>query len=268
MIKGETLFERAAFTITVLFKMLIPPLVSLDRIEKYCRDRLIINPKAYLPRWFLADTYKYYQKNEEAKKEYIELRRLGYMTHAEQYSIGEVCYRLRDYRSAIEEFEPIAGCYSHDGLFNSYIGMSYFYTGAFERALPHLVQAAELPKRRGLLSWLKKGLEPETRQGYLYMNIAYCFFNLGQFEKAAEYYRKALLLERSGPRFQEVIDNAAIAHINVANKLLQENKIDEAVAQFHMALELEPENSIVQAISKTLNDIREQVPSALKTRLH
>ncbi len=96
---------------------------------------------------------------------------------------------------------------------------------------------------------------PGVDEGLLSESIGYCFFKLQLFENSAEWYLKSLSLAPDGPRSAEIRDDTARAYTHLGNTLQKEGKIEEAIAQFRLALEVKPEKSIVQAISRTLDEL-------------
>jgi len=235
----KKILERTIFVAQLIVKGLIPPLYSFERLETFCKQKISKNPTAHLPRLFLAHLYKDYRKYAEARKEFETLVQQGYKDKSILKALGEICYKLHAYAEAIRYCEPVTLRYSKDKFFNCNLGMSYVYTQAYEKALPYLIRAEELS-----LKW-----------GPLYEAGGFCFFQLGAFERSAEWYRKALSFDPSSP--SEVRNNAARAYVQLANALIKEGKRQEAIAQFHLALEVEPEDSIVHAILRTLNQLGE-----------
>lgn len=262
----ENAFRKFLFIFQVTFKALIPPLYSLDKLEKFCRKKIDRDPTAFLPRSYLANLYKNYVKYPEARKEFEILLQQGHKDDSIFKSLGEVCYRLKDYDAAIKNLEAVADRCIHDKHLNAYIGMSYAYTGLYEKAISHLTRAAELSLKRGRLSDLREGPLPGIDEGRLYESIGSCFFHLDQFERSTEWYRKALSLDLHSSRSQETRNNAANAYIQLANKLLQDGKREEAIVKFHLALDIKPEKSVVEAVSQTLTRLGEK-PS-VQSHLH
>jgi len=238
----QNIIERIIFVTQLIVKGLIPPLYSFERLETFCKQKISKNPTAHLPRLFLAHLYKDYRKYPEARKEFETLVQQGYKDKSILKALGEICYKLHDYAEAIRHFEPVTLRYSKDKFFNCYLGMSYVYTQEYEKGLPYLIRAEEL----------------SLKDGPLCEAIGFAFFELGNFEKSAESYRKALSIGPSSP--VEVRNNAARAHVHLANSLLREGRREEAIRQFRLALEVEPEDSIVQAITRTLTELGEKRP--------
>lgn len=223
MKKGESLFESAMFAATIVFKILIPPMYPLERLEKYCKSRLRKNPKAYSPRWFLAELYRYRQKNEEAKREYFELGKLGYTTDKDQLRLGQVLFRLEDFKGVIEVMAPVIDKYPTDKNANWYLGISYFRRNEFQEAILYLENA------------IKAGI----RRYEDYGNLGYSYDRLGQLDKAIEAYRKALALK---PDSGNVRRNMALAHLKNAQALVAKN-LEAAEREVQMALDVDPANA-------------------------
>ena len=252
----NSIFKKSWFGLQMVLKSLTPPIYSFEKLEALCRKKLQRGPTAYLPRLYLAHLYKDYVKYPEARKQFEVLLQQGRKDPSEIIRpLGEICYRLKDYAGAIEQLETIADRYSHDRYLNGYLGMSYARTGSYQKAVSHLIRAADGPVKKSHPSGLKEGPLPGVDYGLLSETIGYCFFKLQLFENSAEWYLKALSLEPDGPRSAEIRDDTARAHTHLGNTLQKEGKVEEAIAQFRLALEVKPEKSIIQAISRRLNDL-------------
>jgi tetratricopeptide (TPR) repeat protein len=257
--------QRFVFTVKLIINMIIPPLYSFERLEAFCKKQLKRHPTETLPRSFLASLYQDYVKYPEARQQYEILLAQGYEKDSVLKSLGEICYRLEDFNAAVKYLEIIESRHRNDKYFNYYIGVSLMCLDQTEKALPYLLRAKQLSsKKPRLMQLLEEHRFPKSN---LYAALGYCFLRAGQFANSAKFYQKALSLNPDGPNSLQMRNDAATAHIHLANGLLQEFKVAEAVEQFHLALELEPEESIVQAISRTLNELGEEVPVP-KSPLH
>jgi tetratricopeptide (TPR) repeat protein len=259
MKKGESIFERLAFGITIAMKMLLPPLLSFERLERYCKQRIKQNPSAYSPRWFLADLYKFYQKDKEALIEYQQLDNLGYLDEGQQFSYAEMSYRLNNFDEAIAHFLVIGSYYANDKTYNYYVGMSFVRKALYGEAISYLTRATTGSNKMGPFFTLKRKTAKRIDAMVLYEAIGFCFFNLGKLELSADAYRRALTVNPNSPRALEIRNNTAKAHIHLANQLLAENQNTEAIRQFHLALEIQPQPSISQEILKTLSDLGDKI---------
>lgn len=235
-----SIWRRVLFLVRTLVVVLTPPVYSFRRLEAHCRRQLERDPEDHFARWVLAELYKDNSRYDKAKAEFQVLVEQGYKTPSVIKALGEVCYNLQDYSGAAYHFEQVESHYSRQKLFNYHLGMSHLYGQTFEKALPYLIRAEEL----------------SLKKGPIYEAVGFCFFQLGNFEKSAEWYQKALSFSPSSP--VEVRNNAARAHIHLANELLQAGKRAEACVQFRAALALRPEDSVVQAVVRTLTELGEE----------
>lgn len=185
----KTFIEKRIFLINIFFRMLLPPIYSFERLERYCKERIEKNPKSYLPRWFLAGLYKDFKKNEAAKKEYQEIKKMGYMTPKDSLSLGEVLFRLEDYHGVIETISPIIHKYPKHKNANWHLGRSYMKIGECQKAAIYL--------ERVILSGSKRYED--------YWHLGDCYHYIGQFEKARAQYSKALSLKPDSQRLKENI---------------------------------------------------------------
>jgi tetratricopeptide (TPR) repeat protein len=81
------------------------------------------------------------------------------------------------------------------------------------------------------IEFYNKALKLDPADPKTYNGLGFAFFSLGNLDEAIKYYTKALELD---PGFPE-------ANFNLANTLLEQGKIDEAVAHYKKALELKPD---------------------------
>ena len=105
--RGESHVERIVFSVILLLKMWMPPLLSLKRMESTCRKLIAKHPKAYTPQEFLADLYRMYDKNEEARREYQRLWELWPLYDVDKLKFAEVLFKLKDFNRVIEICEPL-----------------------------------------------------------------------------------------------------------------------------------------------------------------
>lgn len=190
MRKKEGFFEGIVLPATLILKMLIPPFNSLRRLEKACKAWLRRNPEASFPMSFLADLYRFYEKNEEAKQEYMKLKHLGSMSDSDRLGLGEVLFRLEDYHGVIENASPILDKYPKRKNANWYLGRSYMKIGEYQKAAIYMENV--------ILAGSKRYED--------YWHLGDCYHYTGQFKKAREQYSKALSLN---PGSQELKENIA-----------------------------------------------------------
>jgi len=260
-----SLFRRLMFVIELLIKSLIPPFYSFAKIERLCKKKLKSHPEAYLPRLFLGSLYSDYQKYSEARNEYEALLKQDYRNETVLGALGEICYRLADFSAAVKYLEEIETRRMNDKYLNYYIGASLMSLDQTEKALPYLLRAKELSSKKTKLIEFPE--EYRFSKSNLCAALGYCLLRTGRFAESAKFYREAISLNPTGSNALQMKNDAATAHIHLANGLLEQSQTKQAVEQFHLALELEPEDSIVDAITRTLNQLGEEVP-VLKSHLH
>jgi protein O-GlcNAc transferase len=223
MEKRETYFERIVFITITILKMLIPPVYSLEKLEKYCRSRIKKNPKAYSPRSFLAQLYKDYKKNEEAKREYEEIKLLGHMTDEDWLNLGEVLFRLEDYQGVIETLAPIIDKYPRHKNANYCLGISYMKKEDFQNAVVYI----------------EKLLVAGNRRYEDYWHLGFCYSHIGKLEEANEAYYKAFVMK---PDSKELRHNIAANHVSIGRSFLDTDVV-RAEREFKRALEINPGDS-------------------------
>lgn len=236
MKKRETLFEGIILPTILTFKMLIPPFYSFRRLEKSCKAWIKRNPEASYPRSFLADLYRFYEKNEEAKQEYMELKHLGSMTDSDILGLGEVLFRLQDYQGVIETLSPIINKYPRHKNANWYLGRSYMERGDYQKAA----------------TYFEKVILYRSKRYKDYWYLGYCYDAVGKLEDAKEAYLKALSIK---PDSIEVKYNLVLV-IKKIGQVLYPN-LDEAEAKFRKALELNPNNTEAIKRLKNIKEVRE-----------
>lgn len=186
----KAFIKKRIFLINVLLKMLIPPFYSFDRLEKYCKKRIMKNPKFYLPRWFLAGLYKDYKKDREAKNEYLEIKQLGQMDDKDYLGLGEVLFRLEEYDGVVDTLVPVIDKFPKHKNANWCLGRSYMKKEEYQKAAIYLEKVI---------------LAGSTRYED-YWHLGYCYDRVGKLIKAKEHYSNALSLK---PDAQELKQNIA-----------------------------------------------------------
>lgn len=232
MYKNETILNRVSFLIVIALKMLTPPIYSLERLEKYCREQIEKHPKAYSPRSFLAQLYKDYKKDEESMKEYEELKLLGYMEDDDWLNLGEILFRLENYQSVIETLAHIIDKYSKNKNANWFLGISYEKKGDYQKAVVYLKRIIAAGSR--------------LYEGYWHLGI--CYSHLRNIEGAIDAYRKALAINSDSIELKK---NLASVYIRRGQSLLDKD-IKLAEQEFKKSLDIDPGNS--EAI-RILDDI-------------
>lgn len=267
MKKGETFFDRILFTVMMVFKMIVPPVYSLERLERYCKSRIKINPRAYSPRWFLAGAYKDYQRYEAAKQEYFAIRDLGYMSDSDILDLSAVLFALKDIHAVIENLEPIIDKYPHHRDAHWYLGVCYMEREKFEEASHHLEKVMRARKRWwvGYLKprfWVARGQETVekwtdvySKGGYKdYWRLGFCYERLGQLEKARDAYSRALLLK---PDSIEVRRNLASVYLRIGQSLLPINP-EGAEREVRRTFDLDPANRDAVELLEKIDRLKKQ----------
>lgn len=265
MKKGETLFARIHFVVAIVLKMLTPPMYSLERLEQYCRSRLARNSRAYLPRWFLAGLYKDYQRHEEARNEYLEIKRLGYMGHQDLLGYAEVLFRLKDVDGVIETLAPTTDKYPQDRDANWYLGVCYIEKEDFEKAAHYLEKAVQTRRRHRVDYWrpqfwvayllerVKRSIDVYRKGGYEdYWRLGCCYDRLGQLNKAIEAYSAALVLK---PDSGDVRRNMALAYIKSGQSFIPSD-LEAAEREVRKALDVDPDNAEAVTLLEKLDRLK------------
>jgi tetratricopeptide (TPR) repeat protein len=187
--KGESRLERLFFSIVIVLKMLIPPILSLKRMEVACRKWIAKNPTAYTPRAFLADVYRFHGKTQEARREYEELFVLGSISNRDKLRFAEVLFKLGDFRRVIEISEPIIAAYPRHINANWYLAMSFMETRNY-------AQAAK---------YFKNSISAGNRRYKDYWRLGFCLARAVRFMEACEAYKAGLALKPDCAELRENI---------------------------------------------------------------
>lgn len=222
MKKREGFLEGIILPVMLTLKMFIPPFCSLERLEKSCKTWIKKNPQAYFPRSSLADLYRFYQKNEEAKKEYQEIQCLGLTKDSDLLGLSEILYRLKDYQGVIETLAPIIDKYPKHKNANWYLGVSYMEKEDYQNAIVYLERLITIGRGRYMDYW----------------HLGYCYSHTDNIEKAEEAYKKALSMK---PDSKELKKNLTSIYIRKGQSLLNSN-LKESEMYFKKALALDPDN--------------------------
>lgn len=224
MKKGETYFQRLKFHAIIIFKMLHPPVASLSRIEKCCKHWKEKNPLAYSPRETLADFYRAYGKNLEAKKEYVELQEMNYLTTRDKLRLAEVLFRLKDYQGVIDTSVPDIDAFPANNQANFYLGKSYSMVGELENALRYLNHMDDKAKGKFCAYW----------------DLGYCYFKLNQLELAKTAYDKALTFLPDSAKLRH--DTSVVYEKVGLDSLLVRGDVERAEKELRQALAIDPDH--------------------------
>jgi len=227
MVKGESLVQRIVFATFAIYKLLLMPVASLERLEPFCRNWIKKNPLGYSAREVLADLYRYHGKNIEAKLEYLELVHLNYMTDRDWLHFAEVLFRLGEHKEVIRALSPIIAKYPKDVNANWYLGRSYMEEGNFSEAITHLHLVDAAGKARPKDLW----------------HLGCCYDQIGELDKALRAYSRALHLS---PDSAELRKNIASIHVR-KGRALSLTDLREAREEFQKALAIDPGNELASA---------------------
>jgi tetratricopeptide (TPR) repeat protein len=226
--------QKWLFRIRVAALMIFPPLYSFSRLEGFCKKHLSKQPSAYLPRRFLANLYRDYGKNQEAKAEFLELRRLGCMTDTDCLDFGQVLFRLEEHAGVVEAMAPVIDRYPGLPNPNWYIAISYEKQEQFGKAA----------------RYIRRAIEAGLKQYEAYWHLGYCYASLGSRDEAIDAYRTAL---RYKPDSNELRRAIASQYISIGRSHLGENAA-LAVEHLRKALEVNPGDPEATGILAALRD--------------
>jgi len=169
--------------------MVLPPIVSLKRLEATCISWLNKNPIAYTPRKSLADLYSFYQMHEKAKQEFVHLQELGYLTDKDKTNFAEVLVKLGNHQAVVDLLLPV--CQKHPEWYrtNKYLGRSFLLLGFPEKGFEHF----ERVKNSKKFKWDD------------YKDLGVCYYDLKRYEEALTNLEKALALSTQSQAVQEMI---------------------------------------------------------------
>ena len=131
-------------------------------------------------------------------------------------------WTLEDYEKAISDFTSAIDLDPDDAYYYFYRGDAYSNNGQYNKALGSYLKAEEFDKDKSL-----------AKTEGLYNNMAVNFSDLGQSDKALEYYTKEI----------EINPNYYLGYKNIARIYAYDLKdYEKAEADYTKAIELDPEN--------------------------
>ncbi len=247
----KAFLTKIIFVLGTVVRMIFPPSYSLARLERYYKSYIGRHPETSIARYALATLYNDFGRFTDARRELEVILKTSTPTDSTLQLMGEVCFRLGDYSATISYLESMSRPPQSNKFYSGYLGMSHAALGNYDKALPHLLLAVELPVKT-----VRTG-KVAVDEGNLHEAIGFCLLKLGRFDQAVKSYQKALRLGSVSP---ERRNNAALAHAQYANALLKAGRFDDAFDEFQSALDLKPESAIAESITKALEEIAQRVP--------
>ncbi len=220
-----------------------------ERAITALRNALQENPDLIMARFLLGSIYRDKGEYESAADQYKRVIELDPYTYTNHYNLGLMYHLLNRLQEAAVSYLQALKLNPQDAKSNMNLGMVYAALGNPELGLPYVRRAAELAPRSA-----------ETMSNY-----AVVLDTLGQYPAAEDAYRKAMELDSdrmetavnlagclvAQKRYSEAIsvyDNVLKGHDSSLLRqrfgfaLLQAGRLDDAAAQFKLALDQNAQN--------------------------
>lgn len=227
--------EAISFGLGAAIRMLLPPLLNLPRLERYCRKRMAANPRACGPRRFLAELYRDNRKYDDARREYEEMVKLDCAEDRDLFNLAEVCVWLHDFQRVVWAISEAAERHPEDKKANSYLGLSYAALGDYPSGIVYL----------------EKAVAAGSTEYDTYWHLGYCLDRVNQLDKARVNYEKALSLR---PDSAELRSNLGSVYIRIGQSVLASDRAT-ARAAFKKALYYLPHDAKAMDLIEKLDEI-------------
>jgi tetratricopeptide (TPR) repeat protein len=175
---GESCLARLRHSIIIAFAMIIPPILSLERMERTCKRLIASSARGSVPRSCLADTYRFYNRNEAACLEYEELCKLGPLSAQDRMKFAEVLFRLKNFGKVVEISEEVVAARPKDRNANWYLAMSLMETGHYGRAAEYFQRTITAGNKRFEDYW----------------RLGFCLVKAGFLQEALAAYKGGLIV--------------------------------------------------------------------------
>ncbi len=190
-LKGIKDVKKFTFYVRLLFFLLTRLDFSSDSLKEFCRNRIRRNPSDYHARFLLAEFLRGDGKDLEAIDEYEVLIKRGYRNPRVIYGLAMAAFR----GNLVEKSE-------------AYFRALLEEDPSSKVALDHLGRINLIRRNYNeSISCFEKSLQLQPDDPLILENLAYSYYNTGQFDKAYKAYEKACLLNPNA----ELEKNLALA---------------------------------------------------------
>jgi len=201
-----------------------------DQARDYYARAKALRPDSPLEAVRLGDVLLFLNQVPKAKQEYLDALYLQPGATAILARLGEVALAEQRYGLALKYLLPVLQQQPQADRLNYLAGMAYRGLGEDDKARAHLAKSGPVGIQPP--DPLVDELQQLVRGERLYLLRGKLAYSAGQFQAAADAFRKAL---EADPR-------SARARINLGSSLVRLDQTEEAISQFRQALELEPQN--------------------------
>jgi tetratricopeptide (TPR) repeat protein len=233
----------------IIASALTPPGRDLfEKVERYLRSRLDNGNDSDVARLFLAEIYSVHKRYRDAKRELLQVAlRSGPYSGRARTALGIACFHLKEYEDSLRYLESARGKSRYSARIEHYRSFAHMNLGAWNEAI------------EGLLDARVHAVDPVRSMDA----IAYCYFQLGELEKAVAYYRKAIDLD---PDSVPLRTSAARAHAALANRHTENSRYVDATAELELALAISPPDADTAEIERTIRVLEQEVRSMPRPR--
>jgi tetratricopeptide (TPR) repeat protein len=157
-----------------------------------------------------------------AKREFLAIQELGYLSDRDALDFAQVLYRLEDFCAVVETLEPVIARIPQDRNANWYLGASYERQNRYDKGVEYIQSAV----RAGLRAY------------EAFWHLGYCYHRLGEFEPALRAYEQALAVNPGSVELRQAI----VSLLLEKGVALQSADAGLAAEQFQRVLDIDAKN--------------------------
>lgn len=173
--------KKYIFYIKLLIFLFIKLNFSVNSIKEFCIKRLKNSPTDYYARFLLAELFRSEGNNAEAIDQYNKLVTNGFRNAKVVYGLALSSFREQMYDESQSYFKSLL-----EMNFNNKV------------ALDHLGRIDLIKNNcRKSIMYFERSLKLDPKDQLILTNIAYCYYEIGDYEKSYEAYQKAFELNPS-----------------------------------------------------------------------
>jgi Flp pilus assembly protein TadD len=165
-----------------------------DNVKDFCKRQLENDPTDYHSRLLLAGLYRSDRNYKEAITQYNELIIFGYKDSRVLYGLAMCLFGEKQYDKSKTYFNAILDEMPNSIVAINHLGRINTLKGNYSEAIEYYIHSIDL----------------EKNDSQIWENLAYCYYNVQEFDKSYEAYRKAFELDPN-PELEKNMDLAKAA---------------------------------------------------------
>jgi len=187
--------KKYVFYIRLLIYLIARLDFSINSVKAFCIKGIESDPGSYHARFLLAELERSEGNNKLAIEGYNTLLNYGFRNLKVLHGLAMASFKEQMYDESQEYFQIILKSEPNNKVVLDYLGRTKLAKN----------------KHRKAIRYFEKSLRIEPRNPLILENIAYCYYNIGDYDKSYEAYRAAFELNPDSEHLKKYMNLAKSA---------------------------------------------------------